>query len=208
MFVWKINTWLYPHPLTRATSVIDNPTLVIPTRKNADYEQLSTSKISRVAMWLPPFWAKRPAVWFAQAEAQFTLAGITSEQTKFCYVISQLDQHYALAIEDIIVSPPKRNLYTALKTELVRRLSPSKEHRIRKLLILEELGNRKPSQLPRYLRNLAPDLPDDFLHSIWDSRLPSNIRATLAGQTEVELDTAARFPQLYSFLRCDCSQAT
>jgi hypothetical protein len=26
-------------------------------------------EIPRVAMWLPPFWAKRPAVWFAQPEA-------------------------------------------------------------------------------------------------------------------------------------------
>jgi hypothetical protein len=29
---------------------------------------------------------------FAQAEVQFTLAGISSEQTKFCHVLSQLDQ--------------------------------------------------------------------------------------------------------------------
>jgi hypothetical protein len=47
------------------------------------------AEISRVAVWIPPFWAERPAMWFAQAEAQFYLAGISSEQTKFCYVISQ-----------------------------------------------------------------------------------------------------------------------
>jgi hypothetical protein len=58
-----------------------------------------------VAVRLPPFWAERPAVWFAQAEAQFTLAGISSEQTKFCYVISQLDQRYAAEVEDIISQP-------------------------------------------------------------------------------------------------------
>jgi predicted aspartyl protease len=34
-------------------------------------------------MLLPPFWAKRPAVWFAQAKAQFFLAGISNEMTKF-----------------------------------------------------------------------------------------------------------------------------
>jgi hypothetical protein len=36
------------------------------------------AEISRVAMRLPPLWAERPAVWFAQAEAQFTLASISS----------------------------------------------------------------------------------------------------------------------------------
>jgi hypothetical protein len=54
---------------------------------------------------LPPFWPERPAVWFAQTEAQFTLAGISNEQTKFCYVISQLDQRYTSEVEDIITCP-------------------------------------------------------------------------------------------------------
>jgi hypothetical protein len=44
-----------------------------------------------VAIRLLPFWAERAAVWFAQAEAQLSLAGITSEKTKIFYVISQLD---------------------------------------------------------------------------------------------------------------------
>jgi hypothetical protein len=104
-------------------------------------------------------------VWFAQAEAQFALAGISSEQTKFCYVMSQLDQRYASEVEDIITSPPKRDPYTTLRSELVRRLSPLKEHRIRELLTLK-MGDRKPSQFLRHLRSLIPDMPDDLLRSI------------------------------------------
>jgi hypothetical protein len=69
-----------------------------------------------VAVRLLPFWAKQPTVWLAQAEAQFTLAGINSEQTRFCYVISQLDHRYASEVEDIITSPPKYNPYTTLRT--------------------------------------------------------------------------------------------
>jgi hypothetical protein len=46
-----------------------------------------------------------PAVWFAQAEAQFFLAGISSETTKFLHVISQLDHRYAAEVEHIISSP-------------------------------------------------------------------------------------------------------
>lgn len=59
------------------------------------------AEIPRMAVQLPPFWAKRPAVWFAQAESQFTLAGISSEKKKFCCVISQLDHWYAMEVEDI-----------------------------------------------------------------------------------------------------------
>jgi hypothetical protein len=44
-------------------------------------------------------------VWFAQAQAQFSLAGITHKRTKFHHVISQLDQRYAAEVEYIITSP-------------------------------------------------------------------------------------------------------
>jgi hypothetical protein len=73
------------------------------------------AEISRVAVQLLPFWVERPLVWFAKAEAQFTLAGINSEQTKSCYMISQLDHHYA-SVEDIITSPLKQNPYTTRRT--------------------------------------------------------------------------------------------
>jgi hypothetical protein len=72
------------------------------------------AEISRVPVLLPPFWAEWPAVWLAQAEAQFSLAGISSERTKFHYVISQLDQRYAAEVKDIITSPPQQDPYSRL----------------------------------------------------------------------------------------------
>jgi hypothetical protein len=72
-----------------------------------------------VAVQLPQFWAKQLAVCFIQAKAQFTLTGISIDQTKFCYVMSQLDQHYASKVDDIIASPLKRTPYTTLRTILV-----------------------------------------------------------------------------------------
>jgi hypothetical protein len=64
---------------------------------------------------------------FAQAEARFILASTSSEKTKFCYVISQLDHRYTTEVEDIIISLPEQDPYTAMRTELVRRLLPSRE---------------------------------------------------------------------------------
>jgi hypothetical protein len=69
---------------------------------------LPPAEVSRVAVRLPPFWAERPAVCFAQAEAQFSLAGISSEKTKFFHVISQLDHRYAAEVEDLITSDSAR----------------------------------------------------------------------------------------------------
>jgi hypothetical protein len=53
------------------------------------------------------------------------------------------------------------------------------------------MGNRKPSQFLRHLRSLVPGLPDYFLRTIWTSRLPAKVQATLACHPEVELDAAA-----------------
>jgi hypothetical protein len=94
-------------------------------------------------------------------------------------------------MEDIITSPPKQSPYTTLKAELVRRLTPAREHRIRQLLTLEEMGDRTAPQFLRDLRSLVPDVPD-FLRNIWSSRLPPNIQAMLAFQPEASLDAAAR----------------
>jgi hypothetical protein len=61
-------------------------------------------EVSRVATQLPLFWAEQQAVWLIQAKAHFFLAGISSEKTKLCHVISQLDHRYAAELEDIISS--------------------------------------------------------------------------------------------------------
>jgi hypothetical protein len=66
-------------------------------------------------------------------------------------------------VEDIITSPPHHDPYTALKTELLNRLSPTREQRLRQIITHEEMGDRKPSQFLRHLRSLAPDLPEYFL---------------------------------------------
>jgi hypothetical protein len=119
--------------------------------------------IHRPAVRLPPFWPDRPGLWFATAEAQFDLTSVTSEKTKFNYVISQPEYRHAAEVEDLINSPPANKHYTTLKTELVRRLPASRDQRVRQLLTHEEMGNRKPSQFLRHLKSLAPDVPDDFL---------------------------------------------
>jgi hypothetical protein len=91
-------------------------------------------------MRLPPFWDDRTGLWFARAEAQFVIASVTSEETKFNYVISQLEYRRAAEVEDLIISPPANGTYTSLKTELVRYLSASRDNRVRQLLTHEEMG--------------------------------------------------------------------
>lgn len=80
-------------------------------------------------------------MWFAQAEAQFILSGITQDTTKYNHIISQLDTRLAAKVEDIITNPPKDGAYQLLKTELVRRLSQSDAERVSRLTGKEEMGD-------------------------------------------------------------------
>lgn len=157
-------------------------------------ERISTdsSEIFKVGVRVPPFWPDEPEIWFAQIEGQFTISGITNDATKFHYVIAQLDQQYSKEVKDIITRPPANDKYELLKSELIKRLSASNEKKVHQLLLHEELGDRKPSQFLRHLRGLAGDqVPDDFLKTIWTSRLPSSIQTVLAAQPTASLEVLA-----------------
>lgn len=150
------------------------------------------SDVYRVGVRVPPFWPEEPAVWFAQIEGQFILSNITSDMTKFYYVISQLDHQYAGEVKDIIVSPPATDKYIKLKTELIKRLTTSKERKIKQLLMHEELGDRKPSQFLRHLQGLAgKSVSEDLMRTIWSSRLPANLQTIIALQKDSPLETVA-----------------
>ena len=140
-------------------------------------------EVNRVAVRIPPFFPEDPSMWFAQVEFQFKLANITVDDTKFSYVVSNLEPLYAKEVRDVITNPPATDKYEKFKTELIKRLSASQEKRVRQLLMHEELGDRKPSSFLRHLTALAgSDVPTDFLITIWTSRLPLNVQTAIATQ--------------------------
>ncbi|XP_037280319.1 uncharacterized protein LOC119173621 [Rhipicephalus microplus] len=148
----------------------------------------------RVAVKLAPFWAEAPDVWFAQVEAQFSTARITQDRTCYDYVVAHLDSRYAAEVRDILANSPADDRYLHLKRELIRRLSPSQDEKVRNLLQHEELGDRKPSQLLRYMRDLLGSTPVDdcLLHIIWLQRLPPHAQAILQAQPNLPLDQLSR----------------
>lgn len=153
----------------------------------------SAPSVSRLAVRLPPFWPHNPTLWFAQVEASFLYAGITADSTKFALVVSQLDHTYAAEVADVITAPPAADAYEKLKAELIRRVSASQEERIRQVLTQEDIGDRKPSQYLRHLRSKVDTgtVPDSLLRTLWSSRLPPQVKAIVASQTNMTLDAVA-----------------
>ena len=113
--------------------------------------------VAAVSLKLPPYWPNEPPVRFAQVEAQFITCNITSQSTKFAYVISSLQPEIAQEIRDLLISPPTNEPYNKLKSELIKRTSASEQKHLNQLLISEELGDQKRSQLLRKMRQLLGD---------------------------------------------------
>ena len=85
-----------------------------------------------------------------------------------------------------MISPPTTNRYDHLKQELIRRTSLSEQKRLHQLLISEELGDRKPSQLLRRMRQLLGDnsLEDRILKQLFLQRLSVNTQSILASMAD------------------------
>ncbi|UYV69361.1 hypothetical protein LAZ67_6003319 [Cordylochernes scorpioides] len=113
-----------------------------------------------------------------------------TENTKFNYLIAQLDPKYVENLWDIITSK-EINKYSEAKERLLRIFKDGESKRIRKLPSGIELGDLKPSQLLQKLISLATeDLSDKFIKTLWLEKLPQAIQQILI-ISEEELDKLA-----------------
>lgn len=141
----------------------------------------SAGEINRVALKLPPFWDKEADLWFINIEAQFVLANITQDTTKYYAVISALNSEVLSYVSDIVKNPPAEGLYQTLKDRLIAEFSDSEQKRVKDLLSNAVLGDDKPSHLLRKMRQLANNKVDnEFLKTLWIQRLPKETQAILS----------------------------
>lgn len=133
-----------------------------------------------VSLKLPAFWTSQPEVWFAQAEAQFNLRGVTASDTKYFYVLAALDQETATRLLDFISHPPEEYKYEAFKERLLATFGLSRRERASRLLHFRPLGDSKPSALMDEMLGLLGDHPPCLLfEQLFLERLPEDIRIQL-----------------------------
>lgn len=156
-------------------------------------EQDMKTEVSTISLQarIPHFWRENPRLWFAQFEA-VVAPYKTSDENKYNLVIPALDRTDIEQISDIIISPPSSGKYTALKRRLISVYQESEHRQIQKLLGGLELGEQKPTQLLRRMRELGGSaFPDETLKVIWMNQIPVQIRAVLSVNTESSLDGLA-----------------
>lgn len=128
---------------------------------------------------IPPFWKRDPELWFCQIEAIFARANITNSLTKFQTIVPKIDFDILQQASDI-VKRPSNTPYEDLKERLVGVYAHSEEKRIQQLLEGKQLGDEKPSQLLRNMRQLSGGaVADGILKTLWLRALPQNMQAIL-----------------------------
>lgn len=154
-----------------------------------------TSKLDLAAVSLQsrllPFWREYPRAWFIQFEAVVDPLK-TSDDQKYRYVLQQLQSADLQHLTDILYKPPETKKYQVLKDRLLSVYEQSDVKNFQKLIGDLELGDQKPTQLLRRMRELGGSmLTEEGLKVEWLNKIPSQIRVVLSVNSESTLDTLA-----------------
>lgn len=175
-----------PDPVENAENTQPNPPPVpanveqrITHSANADQRTMQEVGGISLSLRVPPFWRDRPRLWFVSFEAAtHDLRRSQSQLSQM--VIAQLDKQDVEQISDLLYNPPSENQYQILKERLISVYEESEGRQFQKLLQEMELGEQKPTQLLRRMRNLARDkVPDSTLRLMWMNHLPPHVRSVL-----------------------------
>ncbi|KAJ8713198.1 hypothetical protein PYW07_017468 [Mythimna separata] len=143
-----------------------------------------------LTMRIPPFWRDRPRLWFISFEAATN--DLKKGQAQLAQmVIAQLERQDIEQIMDLLYNPPEKDQYQAIKERLISAYEESDSRQFQKLLSDMELGDQKPTQLLRRMRNLATDkIPESTLRLMWTNHLPPHVRSVLAVSETFSTKTA------------------
>lgn len=147
-------------------------------------EIATTSVVSRI----PEFWRDQPRLWFLQFEAVVN-AQKQGDDYKFNMVMARLQKEEVKQIGDILAAPPEDGKYIALKNRLIDCYEESEKTKLQKLISNTDLGDQKPSQLWRRMKELANgNIKDNMLKLMWLRQLPHSVTSVLAATEELSME--------------------
>ena len=113
----------------------------------------------------------------------------------FNHVIASLSPQAAATVRDIICALPTGNEHKALKNALIKRNAPTHHQCLQQLLHQTTLGDRKPSEHLRLMRQLHGDGNTDteLCRELFLQRLPKEIHVVL---TAMATDTTKTLDDL------------
>lgn len=137
--------------------------------------------VNRLQVKVPPFWKKNPALWFKQLEAQFSNSGITEDLTRFNTIVGVIESDVLDFVSDIVLAPPATHRYQTIKERLIKQFTESDSKKLHSLLHELQIGDMKPSNLLRQMKELScGKVGDDLLKTLWLQKLPTTIQTILS----------------------------
>ncbi|KAJ8715817.1 hypothetical protein PYW07_010299 [Mythimna separata] len=107
-------------------------------------------------------------------------------------VVAKLNKEVIQQVADIVANPPETNKFQTLKDRLLQIYEESETRQIQKLISEIDLGDQKPSQLLRRMKDLARGrIEDDTLKILWQGHLPTSVRAVLTVTSAKDLQELA-----------------
>lgn len=152
-----------------------------------------TMEISAMAMSnrIPDLWPQSIKLWLNHVEAVMSPQK-PSDDVMYQMVIAKLRYQDLQQVSDIIANPPDDHKYATLKDRLIKVYEESAQKQFKKLMEGMELGDQKPSQLLRRMKELAGDtISSQALKFLWGSHLPKASRTILAIHEDKDLSELA-----------------
>lgn len=86
-------------------------------------------------------------MWFHQIEAEFVFRRITTQLAKYYHVVSGIPFESTHSLDDLLDAFPAPNPYDELQSLILCMNDESENSCVRLLLNIEDLGDRRPTQL-------------------------------------------------------------
>ncbi|CAB4063216.1 unnamed protein product [Lepeophtheirus salmonis] len=120
---------------------------------------------------------------FGHDEGVFKSGKLPLRRLKFDYVAGTLNQEVAPGVQNLIIYLLTIITLKALKITLMDHLSASKQQRLQQLLVREELGPKKPSQLLHRMRQLEVGA---LVDKVTEVSTPSISTVSISPATEIQ----------------------
>jgi hypothetical protein len=93
------------------------------------------------------FWPQNLALWFAQAECQFEVKGMSGQVDRYCHAMSALLHDSLCLVADLEEALSSNTAYENIKHWLVASHQLLNFQKAEKLFLMQPLGSRKPSEM-------------------------------------------------------------
>ena len=157
-----------------------------------------------VQVKLANFWPNNAAVWFVRAEQEFVIKSVSTQATKYAYLVQALTEEVSMRVADRLIADPSATPYNDLKAHLLKIYTKTDYQKAKLLLELPPLGDQRPSELMHKMLGFLPagadtSDPGFLFRAIFLERMPVDIRTHLVAlKAESMAALADKADELYN----------